>query len=65
MNSDHNEYNSSISVDSRAYSPMVITVGGEQVKVRVQVCVRFIFRLDPISFAKPYFTPSNGPIFFL
>ena len=37
MNSDHDEYNSSISVDSRACSSMVGLVGGEQAKAKNDV----------------------------
>ena len=55
MDSDHDEYNSSISVDSRACGSMVGGVGGEHAKVRVQVCVCFLSDLDSISFAKPLF----------
>ena len=55
VDSDHDEYSSSISVDSRACSSVVGVIGGEQAKVRVQVCVCFLFSLDPISFAKPLF----------
>ena len=37
MNSDHDEYNSSISVDSRACSSMVGLVGSEQAKAKKDV----------------------------
>ena len=51
MNSDHDEYNSSISVDSRACSSMVGTVDGEQAKEGKGSSLRAF--LEPISFAKP------------
>ena len=55
MNSDHDEYNSSISVDSRACSSMAGAMGGEQAKVRFKLAFAFFSALDPISFAKSLF----------
>ena len=64
MNSDHDEYNSSISVDSRTCSSMV-GAGGEQVKAkgseRAQVWVLSSFgrrSLNPNAFPKTHISHS-------